>query len=94
MHEPVAADGHTYDKLAMEQKLQQHHSSPVAGSVLQHKRLIPNVIIKDVIAQQQQQLLQWIPHSAITHMPWPAVPYTCLQECVWVLSHTGYGSGV
>lgn len=90
MHEPVimiAADGHTYDKLAMEQNLQQHNSSPVAGSVLQHKRLIPNVIFKNVIAQQQQQLL------LLTHMQWPAVPYKCLQERVWVMSRTGYGSG-
>lgn len=59
MREPViAADGHTYEKLAMECWLQQHDDSPVTGAMLQHKRLVPNVIIKNVIAQQQQQLQQ------------------------------------
>lgn len=56
MRNPViAADGHTYDKVAMEQWLQQHDSSPVTGSMLRHTRLVPNVIIKNIIAQQQQQ---------------------------------------
>ena len=57
MQEPViAADGHTYDRLAMEQWLQQHDTSPVTGSMLQHKRIVPNFIIKNVMAQQRQQM--------------------------------------
>ena len=57
MQEPViAADGHTYDRLAIEQWLQQHDTSPVTGSLLQHKRIVPNVIIKNVMAQQRQRM--------------------------------------
>ena len=57
MQEPnIAADGHTDDRLAMEQWLQQHDTSPVTGSVLQHKRIVPNFIIKNVMAQQRQQM--------------------------------------
>ena len=58
MQEPViAADGHAYDRLAMEQWLQQHDTSPVTGSTLQHAHLVPNVLIRNIIAQQQQQTL-------------------------------------
>ena len=46
----IAADGHTYEKSAMEQWLQQCDTSPVTGTVLQHKHLVPNVSIKQAVA--------------------------------------------
>lgn len=53
MDDPViAADGHTYEKAAMQKWLQQHHTSPVTGETLTHVRLVPNIVIRSVIQQQ------------------------------------------
>ena len=52
----IAADGHTYERAAMQQWLQQHKTSPVTGASLAHFRLISNVIIKTAISSQQEQL--------------------------------------
>ena len=53
MEDPViAADGHTYEKLAMQKWLQQHQTSPVTGKALTHVRLVPNIVIRSVIQQQ------------------------------------------
>lgn len=50
MHDPVvAADGHTYERHAMEQWLQRHTVSPVTGTELRHLRLFPNVAIKGLL---------------------------------------------
>lgn len=46
----IAADGHTYDRHAVEHWLQQYDTSPVTGKALSHKRLVPNQIVKRVIA--------------------------------------------
>lgn len=57
MKEPViAADGHTYERKAVQEWLQHHKTSPVTGCVLAHIRLIPNVLIRSVLARHQQQL--------------------------------------
>ena len=57
MSEPVvAADGHTYEKTALQEWLQQHNTSPVTGVTLAHTRLVPNVLIRSVLARHQQQL--------------------------------------
>ncbi len=54
MVEPViAADGHTYEKAAIETWLQQHSISPVTGDVLAHIRIVPNVLIKSAIGTNQ-----------------------------------------
>lgn len=54
MVEPViAADGHTYEKAAIETWLQQHTISPVTGDVLAHTRIVPNVLIKSAIGTNQ-----------------------------------------
>ena len=50
----IAADGHTYERSALEQWLQHHDTSPVTGATLPHKRLLPNMLIKQAIALQLQ----------------------------------------
>lgn len=50
MMEPVvAADGHTYEKEAIEQWLVEHDASPVTGQVLMHKALTPNFILASLM---------------------------------------------
>lgn len=57
MVEPViAADGHTYERAAMHHWLLQNDTSPVTQAALPHKRLVPNLLIKNAIASQRQQL--------------------------------------
>jgi hypothetical protein len=54
MVEPViAADGHTYEKAAIQTWLQQNSISPVTGDVLAHTRIVANVLIKRAIATNQ-----------------------------------------
>ena len=53
MTDPViAADGHTYERAAMQKWLKEHNTSPVTGVALLHPKLVPNVIIRGVIQQQ------------------------------------------
>ena len=53
--EPViAADGHTYEKSAMEHWLGQHVTSPVTGAKLMHARLVPNRVLRSIIANSAQ----------------------------------------
>ncbi|KAL0028774.1 hypothetical protein WJX79_006642 [Trebouxia sp. C0005] len=53
MKDPViAADGHTYERAAMQSWLALHQTSPVTGAALSHAKLVPNVIIRGVIQQQ------------------------------------------
>jgi len=50
MVEPViAADGHTYERAALEEWLLHHVTSPVTGDFLPHTRIVPNVLIKSAI---------------------------------------------
>ncbi len=50
MVEPViAADGHTYERAALEEWLLQHVTSPVTGDFLPHMRIVPNILIKSAI---------------------------------------------
>ena len=54
MADPViAADGHTYERHAITQWLQQHDTSPVTGSPLCHSRLVPNVVVRSAIGNQR-----------------------------------------
>ncbi|DBA80137.1 TPA: hypothetical protein ACH3X2_007613 [Trebouxia sp. C0005] len=55
--EPViAADGHTYEKSAMEHWLEQHVTSPVTGTKLMHARLVPNRVFRSIIANSVHRL--------------------------------------
>ncbi|DBA96197.1 TPA: hypothetical protein ACH3X3_002397 [Trebouxia sp. C0006] len=57
MSEPViAADGHTYERAAVQDWLLHHKMSPVTGVSLAHTRLVPNVLIRSVLARHQQHL--------------------------------------
>ena len=53
-HPVIAADGHTYEREAIQAWLHQHSTSPVTGKALEHKHLIPNLVTKSVIANQQE----------------------------------------
>ena len=48
----IAADGHTYDKHAIQEWLKEKDSSPVTEATLAHVRLVPNTLIKNAIASQ------------------------------------------
>ncbi len=53
MQDPViAADGHTYERHAMEDWLTCHNTSPITGQELQNLRLIGNVAIRCAIRDQ------------------------------------------
>jgi hypothetical protein len=46
MREPVvAADGHTYERSAIARWLSTSDKSPLTGSVLPHKNLVPNYML-------------------------------------------------
>lgn len=52
MRDPViAADGHTYERGAMDEWLTQHTASPVTGNMLAHTKLISNVLIRGILQQ-------------------------------------------
>ncbi|GLC39408.1 hypothetical protein PLESTM_000893500 [Pleodorina starrii] len=44
----VAADGNTYERLAIEAWLQQHDTSPMTNEILPHKALTPNNLIRKI----------------------------------------------
>ncbi len=46
----IAVDGRSYERVAMEDWLQHHDTSPVTVSKLLHKRLVPNVSARAAIA--------------------------------------------
>ena len=46
----IAADGHTYERTAMEHWIQHEAMSPVTGDLLPHHRLVPNMVIKSMVA--------------------------------------------
>lgn len=53
----IAADGHTYERTALERWLQGSCLSPVTGSKLPHTRLVPNVLVKSALAQHTKDRL-------------------------------------
>ena len=50
----IAADGHTYERAAIQHWLQGSSLSPVTGDKLPHTRLVPNVLVKSALAQHAQ----------------------------------------
>jgi len=58
MTDPViAADGHSYEKAAMEDWLQNHAMSPVTKQALDHPWLTPNINLRKFIAAVCQHAL-------------------------------------
>jgi hypothetical protein len=53
MRDPVvAADGHTYERSAIVRWLQTSDKSPLTGSVLPHKNLVPNYMLLSSLQEQ------------------------------------------
>ena len=50
----IAADGHTYERAAIQHWLQGSSLSPVTKDKLSHTRLLPNVLAKSALAQHAQ----------------------------------------
>ena len=50
----IAADGHTYERSAIQLWLQDSFLSPVTGNKLPHTRLVPNFLVKAALAQHAQ----------------------------------------
>jgi hypothetical protein len=48
----IAADGHTYERSAMEQWIAAHNTSPVTEQPLTHTRLVTNMAAKCAVAIQ------------------------------------------
>jgi U-box domain len=57
IHPYLAADGHTYEKEAIEKWLYDHDTSPLTGSILPHKFLLPNLAIQSIIRNTPKKLL-------------------------------------
>lgn len=45
----IAADGHTYERAAIQEWLQTHTTSPVTSNPLSHLRVVPNTLVKTAI---------------------------------------------
>merc|ERR1719361_2326026 len=57
MSEPVlAADGHTYERQAIEKWLQLHNTSPMTGAPLAHRYLTENFALRHVIASYDARM--------------------------------------
>jgi len=57
MNEPVlAADGHTYERQAIERWLQMHNTSPMTGAPLAHRYLTENFALRHLIASYEEEL--------------------------------------
>ena len=60
----IAADGHTYERTAIQDWLQGSSLSPVTKDKLSHTRLFPNVLVKSALAQHAQGGLSYGPDAA------------------------------
>ena len=56
MEDPViCADGHTYERAAIARWLQNHNTSPNTNAVLEHRNLVPNIALRQIIQRYHQQ---------------------------------------
>ena len=49
------ADGHTYERSAIEQWLKTHNTSPTTGLELESKRLVPNYSLRSLIQDSHEK---------------------------------------
>ena len=49
MLNPVAADGHTYERAQIDEWLRKHDTSPLTNAVLAHKKLTTNEIVRRMV---------------------------------------------
>ena len=55
MEDPVTtADGHTFERAAIERWLQAHDTSPMTGATLAHTQLAPAIALRQLIAEMSQ----------------------------------------
>ena len=47
----IAADGHTYERSAIQCHLQHHSTSPMSKERLVHKGLVPNLVMRNLMAE-------------------------------------------
>lgn len=52
----ILADGHTYERTNAEAYVSTHDSSPVTGLPLAHKRLVPNVLMRQIMTLMNSEL--------------------------------------
>ena len=98
MRDPVlSADGHTYEKHAMEDWLRTHDTSPMTNEVLSTKELRPNLILKQMI-QSLNEHQWWLASDCfwlwstnqsflIVHIA-TALMIGASYECLWVMLKT------
>ena len=56
MEDPViTCDGHTYEKEAISEWLEDHDKSPLTNLTLETKRLIPNVALRSAIDEYKEK---------------------------------------
>ena len=56
MIDPVIdAVGNTYERAAIERWLRGHNTSPLTGAVLPHKELTPNIVLKSIIQEWEEE---------------------------------------
>ncbi len=46
LHPVVTADGHTYERAAIEAWLEQHDTSPLTNERLPHRQVVPNMLVR------------------------------------------------
>ena len=51
----VAADGHTYERQAIERWLQDHQTSPLTNAALTSKQLLPNLRLKAIAEEARRE---------------------------------------
>ena len=51
----VAADGHSYERAAMQEWLRAHDTSPLTNEVLAHTTLVQNIALRHAIEEWQAQ---------------------------------------
>ena len=67
MRDPVTAcDGHSYERVAIEQWLRTHDTSPKTGAQLRSRELLPNHSLRNSIEEWELANCKLIPRSALT----------------------------
>ncbi len=99
MSDPVTdANGHSYEKAAIEEWLSNHNTSPVTGALLSHKNLVPNHSLRNAIinsttapAAKSTTALRDA-SSSITSLSKDSIKQNCSFNCIVMVmcSHIVY----
>lgn len=82
MRDPVvAADGHTYERSAIARWLRSSDKSPLTGSVLDHKNLVPNYMLLSSLQEATTGLSSVIGNiPAVASLPTPSSTADLIEE--------------